>query len=264
LALAVYDLDRTPPPGISNGVVTFRRDILDDRLITGRIGKPGHTDLRATLSPQHGVIRISDLCYGGSDRDRVHVSIGGDGQTISNGCSSTPVFDPGALGDTLPSGALDGSSPTTVHVWLTGPHGRRISEPRAVLGFAVYRVGGATVSLAGQRVPVRQQSDGHEYVVTRRFESRPGGKKLTIHVPPSDVPRLVTYADSGYHGASAFTQLLVGGVEQAAFEDATTGGATVASGYVIQPGESPTLTLRVRTRAAGHIVLGLALSEQVH
>jgi len=266
LALAVYDLDHAPPPGVSNGVVTFRQNILGDQLVSGLIGKPGQADLRTTIRAVHGPIRVSDLCYGAGDQDYLHVAF--NGEDIGGAqCSSPPYFDPGVDGAsfTAAQSPLPARGPIHVHVWLTGKNGSAASATsHAVIGFGLYRLSRATFTLAGQRVPVRQEYDGHEYVVMRRSESRPGDRQLIIHVPSSDVPRLVTFADSGYGSSNALTELLVGPNVRSAFEDGTSGGATVASGYVIQPGESPTLTLRARTKAPGHVVLGLAVSDQVH
>lgn len=264
LALAVFDLDRTPPPGVSNGVVTFRQTILDDRLAAGLIGKPGQTDLRTTIDPVRGPIRISDLCYGAGTKDYVHVSL--NGQDLGGGgCSRQPYLDPGVDGGsfTAAQSPMPAHGPVHVHVWLAGKNGSSPSATsRAVIGFGLYRLGGARFQLAGQSIPVRQESDGHEYVRTESFESDPGGRRVTVAVTPSDVPRLVTTAHSG-HG-NGITELLVNGGVRGTFEDFAGGGGSWGSGYVIQPGESPTLTFRVARGAGPDTVLGIALSDQVH
>ena len=87
-------------------------------------------------------------------------------------------------------------------------------------------------------------------------------RSVTVTIPPSDVPRLVTTASSG-HAGSAVTQLRVNGTVGPAFED-DSGGGSLSSGYVIQPGEAPTLTFRLSRGAARGIRLGIALSAQVH
>ena len=266
LALAVYTLDDTPPPGVSNGVVTFRRTILDNRLVAGLIGKPGQTDLRTTIDPLRGPIRISDLCYGAGIQDYVHVSFNGK-DVGGSSCARQPVFDPGVDGAsfTAAQNPLPVRGPVHVHLWLTGKDGSAASaDAHVVIGFGLYEMGGVTFRLAGQSIPVRQESDGYEYVHTRSLQSRPGQRSVTVTVPPSDVPRLVTTADSGDEGGFALTELVVDDQEQSRFEDATGGGGGWSSGYVIQPGESPTLTFRMARGKAARTVLGIALSDQVH
>ncbi|HEU5043289.1 MAG TPA: hypothetical protein VFT75_04055 [Nocardioidaceae bacterium] len=266
LALAVYELDRTPPPGVSNGVVTFRKDILDDRLAAGLIGKPGQTDLRTTMAAVHGPIRYSDLCYGAGSQDYVHVSFGGR-EVGASSCARQPTFDPGVDGGsfTAAQSPLPAQGPVQVHVWLTGKKSSPATgTSQAVIGFALYRLGEDTFPLAGWEIPARQESDGHEYLHSQSFQSQPGQRALTVTIPPSDVPRLVTTADSGHTGDYALTELVVDDRGAGSFEDATGGGGSWSSGYVIQPGESPTLTFRLARGTPGRTVLGIALSDQVH
>lgn len=60
------------------------------------------------------------------------------------------------------------------------------------------------------------------------------------------------------------TELVVNASERGSFEDTSGGGGGWGSGYVIQPGESPTLTFRMARGKVGNTVLGIALSDQVH
>lgn len=197
----------------------------------------------------------------------MHVSFNGEDMS-GGGCSPSPELDPGVNGGsfTAAQNPLPAHGPIHIHVWLAGKNGSAPSATsHAVIGFGLYQVGGSTFALAGQTIPTRQESDGHEYVHTRSFQSRPGQRSVTVTVPPSDVPRLVTTADSGHGGGYGLTELVVGGTRRNSFEDASTsGGGGWSSGYVIQPGESPTLTFRMARGKSGNTVLGIALSDQVH
>ncbi len=262
LALAVYTLDHTPPPGISNGVATFRRTILDDHLVAGLIGSPGQTDLHTTVPARSGRVRISDLCYGAPSGDYVHVAFGG-GQILGSSCGRLPDYDPGVGGGSFSAAQnpLPAHGPVHVHVWLTGKNGGAPSATsNAVIGFGLYRVDGATFRVAGQRLPVLQESSGHEYVERRVAQSEPGQRRLVVPVAPSEVPRLVTVVLAGRTGRGGVT-LKVNGRSEDSFEN-DGNGASWGSGYVVQPGQAPRLAVTVTGRV-GDTRVGLVLSDQV-
>lgn len=116
IALAVYALDDTRPPGVSNGTVTYRRDVLDQHLLGARIGNPGQAELTLQVPrPAHGSLWFTDLCYGA--RAPYRVSVDGDGFMGSTCDADAPSYD--QTGGGRPD-RLRGTGPmVTVKIWTT-------------------------------------------------------------------------------------------------------------------------------------------------
>ena len=264
LALAFFDLSAKPPPGVSNGALTFRRTVLEDRLLGARIGAPGVTDLRMRVRvPASGALSFTSACYGSN----VMVTVTAMRASSTGRCSQAPTWDAGGSGSfsfRLPPGRV---VTVRTHTVRSFKDPAVVPAPRAVLAVGVYTDRGRTERVAGTDVPVALQQDGHEYVLRRTAQSEAGSRSLRLELPASSVPRAVTLVVSRSGARTSVTATAVrheaGGdvTEQGSGISVVSGGSLVER--VIQPGAPVTLTVR-SSRPSPRILLGLGVSDLVH
>ncbi len=269
LALAVYDLDDRPAPGVSNGTITYRRQVLDNRLLAAHIGKVGQNDVRFGFRMPSADVTWSDTCYGADGWYEVAV----DGHALfGSECHRRPEVDPGATGATFAGNPVAGVRPgDLVHAQLTfvdRHHTRRlVSDPHVVLALGIYTNEARTEQVAGVSLPVARESQGHQYVSGESFQTAPGTSVLRVDLEPSDKPRLLTWVASGVAGDS---QLVLSRITHGhtdvldQFESNTTMHDVQSSGFVVQPGQHPSIRVTVPLGFRPSTRIGLQVSDLVH
>jgi hypothetical protein len=242
-------------------------------LVKAVLGRPGEADLRFSLRVPAAGLAWSSSCYHSTRWFSVSV----DGRPLlGSQCRRQPDLDPGATAGTfdrspLPAGVRPGDS-VEVRVHLS-PDSRDTTsvarDPRAVLGLGVYAVAGPRHVVLGHELPDRTEADGHDWVASR-WESAPAGAgSLRVHLAAADRPRLVTWAAVGVAGRTHRIQLAVapvaGGAARTVDEAAgAVAGFSSGSGYVVQPGQSPDVVLRVPSGGGDGTRLALVLSDLLH
>ncbi|QNN54301.1 hypothetical protein [Nocardioides mesophilus] len=267
LAMAVYEMVEQPPPGVSNGQVTFRRQVLDQQLLGAAIEKPGVRELSFDIRvPEHGMSFVP-ACYGGATRwQMMYIRV--DGKRAGGvSCDSEPSYDPVGQGSRFetPIRGLRPGSTVTVTARLEDQRNEKpVGSSDAVIGLGVYAESARVRDLAGWRVPVASESAGHEYVAELTRVSGPGEREVTVRLDAVDYPRLVTLASTGTGSGRTVTSLLVDGREEAGQTMSVGDPTSLQTGYVVQPGTAPTLTYGIRGKQLGDVQLGLMVSRQVH
>lgn len=263
LALATYTLSPTPPPGVTNGEVTYRGHVLDDPLLGARIGARGRTDvvLRVTV-PADGKLWLSPLCYGSTHTYRVTV---GTRELVDGPCDQQPPFDPATAGAVrAPLGRPGQSIELGVHLDALPGRLGEVVDPGVVLGVAAYADRAATVDVAGKRVPERYERGGHEYAAGEWASTRPGGRDVTIWADSSDRPRAVTLVGTGLATSGSRLVLLADGEPVLWQEEDPSGSSQSGFDYVLQPGDTPKLVLRVARGLTPRTRVGVVFSDLVH
>lgn len=275
LGLATYELSDEPPAGYTKDGVTYRADVLGERLVGAAIGDPGETDIRFDITIPETGLRFSDLCYGVGIEYMVNVSVAGHSLGGSS-CTETKAFDPGSGGVTFPAGdgrprlrewGLQPGDSATMRVWLS-PARRELSHPvadnpAAVIGLGVYEDSAATVPAAGDEAPERYEFKGQEWQQVTVFDSDPGGGRLDIGHPATDRPTLVYTIVSGLADHSSHV-LLVDGESQGVYLHDVGGGGSTGKGEVVIPaGRASELSLRVRRGLTDRTRLAIVLYEPV-
>lgn len=266
LALAVYHLSSTPPPGVSNGAITFRRQLLDSRLLAARIGAAGQRSVAVDVTVPAGGLTVSDTCSG----RRAHYWVRVSGHFFGDGwCDRSPSFDPAASSastfDQNPFADWGIRVGQVAHLRI---YTKGAADPSTVLGLGVYANQARTHLVAGQRIPVASEHDGHELIATGWHESQAGSRVLRVRLAPSDQVRAITGVVTGAsRKASIWYVSLLGRQPDGGLErHQSYGGA--GSGYstddVVQPGESPTVVLRLDRGVTPRTRLGIVVSDQVH
>lgn len=187
-----------------------------------------------------------------------------DGDTFALSRCSNPVDeDPGAAGAT-PATVFKAGHVVRVRMWLTRVHGDendRIADPDAVLGAAVYAVGPAAATVAGWAVPGVDEYEGRNWVYDRSIESKAGDRLLTLRLEPSDVPRLVTLATSGFDGNAGYARISVDGNQSANNSRTSRGIDMEGFEQVLQPGEPHTVTVKGSGRIGPRATMGLVVAD---
>ncbi len=275
LGLATYELSDEPPAGYTKDGVTYRQDVLGERLVGAAIGDPGETDIRFDITIPETGLRFSDLCYGVGIEYMVNVSVAGHSLGGSS-CTETKVFDPGRGGVTFPAGdgrpqlrewGLQPGDSATMRVRMR-PAGRELSHPvaenpDAVIGLGVYEDSAATVPAAGDEAPERYEFKGQEWQQVTVFDSDPGGGWLDVSHTAINRPTLVYTKFTGL-GEHALLRLVVDGEIQV--EKQVDVGAPAAGGgteLVIPAGQASELSLRVRRGLTDRTRLAIVLYEPV-
>jgi len=243
LAVAVYSLADEPPPGVSNGPITLRDRVLDERLLGGVLGAPGEEQVDVRVEVPEDGARITVSCSGVEGLD-VTVALG-PADVGSMPCTRRPDRDAGAGGTAwhgaewyslLQDTGLEPGGTTTLRAWLVRPEGRAgdASEDDAVvLGAGLYGDLVPRARVAGVDVPVRVELDGHEWHLDGEEYVGPRGRARTTHTAgPGEPHRLYGVVVSGGQGPrSPLTwDVLVGSkvVE-------TVRGADGLAGYTLSP-----------------------------
>jgi hypothetical protein len=270
LALAVYDLDDHPARGMTDGTITYRRQVLDNRLIGAVIGNPGGNDVWMKFRLPSTDLRWSDTCYGANGW--YEVTVNGQG-LFGASCTRRPELDPGAYGGTFGGGnpfdGLKAGDLVRVRLRFVDRHhtDRLVSDPHVVLGMGVYTHRERTHRVAGVDLPVARESGGHEYLESESFETTSATRVLRVDFEPSDKPRLLTWVASGVAGDSRLRlSRVVGGRTEALddFASSTTSHVMQASGFVLQPGQHPSIRVSVPLGFRPSTRIGLQVSDLVH
>jgi hypothetical protein len=270
LALAVYDLDERPADGVSDGTITYRRQVLDTRLVAAHIGKPGQNDVRLTFRMPSTDVTWADTCYGADGAYEISVS----GHALfGTDCQRQPAVDPGATGATFSGTPLTGVRPgDLVHARITfvdqAHTGYLVRDPHVVLALGIYENRVGTERVAGVPLPVSRESQGHAYLSGESFETTPGARVLRVDFDPSDKPRLLTWVASGVaadNNQLVLSQVVSGRTEALDRLDSnSTSDRVQSSGFVIQPGQHPSIRVTVPVGSRPSTRIGLQVSELVH
>ena len=128
----------------------------------------------------------------------------------------------------------------------------------AVLGIGVYHDAPAVVNVAGWGIPALVEGPDGLYRYTSSTQSRPGARRLVLHLPVSPQRRLVRYATAHARG---FVTLSVDGSITGQDQNSA-GGSALGGGALLSPGRPHTVTLRLRDSASPRTVLGLIVSTK--
>lgn len=267
LGLAVYEQSDDLPPGISNGVTTFRESIAENVLLGGAIGEPGQSRLSFDVTAPSTRLRFSDFCYGGSADVVAEVYL--NGQLVSSAdCADGPYPDPGTTGSSYESDAalatygIEPGSTVKVEMVLASPDGdgARVEAPDAVLGAAVYELGPAAATAAGWEVPATVEYEGRLWAFSKLYESRRGDKELRVDVPASALPQVVTLA-TGAMGSSTGS-VFVDGVHISGWSS-NAGGGGYGHEAVLQPHQAHTVRVRVVKGGSERMQIAVIVHRQV-
>lgn len=273
LAVAVYDLSRTPPPGVSNGTVTFRSLAQGESLVGGVIGTRGQTDVTLSVQvPAAGLLSFAGTCYGTAKWYSLQV----DGREALGGdCARAPDLDPGAglaplADDLLPAGVRAGDTvQLRLHLSPDSDHAGEVArDPSAVLGIGVYTRLAPVHPVAGQDVRDLVETRGHDWRAHEWLASDPGAKSLTVPMTASVRPRLLRWYASGL-AVDTTSRLALrvassGAAEGQVLDQENRSGSLLmtGSGYVVQPGQTPRVTLEVPEGSTPATRLALVISDQ--
>jgi len=263
LAVAVYTLSETPPPGVGDGRSVFRETVLGERLAAAVLGDPGEAAAEVEVTVPEGALRVAVTCYG-TDAHEVRVALG-DRDVASGACSEQPQRDPGALPvgqagtapvlrpEEVPGGPRPGES-TVLGVRLVGPDGSPAEHDEAVVGAALYTDLVPRVPVVGVGLPERVEIGGH----TWRYAGVPlqqprGWPSMLLAAGPGDPARLYAAVVGGgaAPGAELTWDVLVGAkVVETVTDQSARGGVTFSPYLVVPEGDHRMLEVVV-TRGAG-------------
>lgn len=254
LGIAVFTASAEPPPGVSNGDVTFRDEILGERLLGGAIGEPGQNEVTFEVDAGETPLRFSHLCYGAGLVYDVNVSL--DGRFVfGSGCNERAPFDPGEGGTTFTDGVsalrdqgIEPGDTVTVRVWLSEAHqkGRPAQDPAVVIGGAVYedRSTESSSAVGPIDVPQRLQHGGRLWELVNLYQSDPGGDRAVMQVDDATEPLLVA-TGHGDVAAGYRVRLVVDGETLGTTTSNVRGLGTFGADRVLLPGRSHTVAQRV-------------------
>lgn len=273
LAVAVYDIIAPMRAGQGNGTIVYRDRVLGDSLVRSVIGDPGQTDLRFRMKVTSLDLAWADTCYGSSRWYSLTVA---GRPVLGTDCSPRPELDAGAHpatfdGSVFPAGVRVGDTVTVrLHLSPDSGHTRSLAQdPDAVLALGLYTHRAATHRVAGVPMPDAVEDSGHQWLAHEWLQSDPGRASLRAELSPSDRPRLVRWVAAGTSSSGDVVLLRVSPdgsdrgtiVEQ---NESAVGGISYGSSYVVQPGQSPVVTLEVTGGSTSGTRLGLVVSDLVH
>jgi len=273
VALAVFALSDERPAGVTKGGVTYREQILDDRLLAAVIGDRGQAVVSTEVTMPEGELRVSQMCQGSEvalgTGYLVAVSAGGR-DMWSSSCDSRPTHDQGADGTSLTAELRHRGFGPGDTVLLEARLVRADDEDTpvegtdAVLGLGAYEEGGETFRAAGWDMPERLEHEGHEWRRSFVGESDPGQGLRNVTVTASDKPLLVVTATNGL-ADGARVGLVVDGQEHGSMRyHSGPGAGSWRASEVLGPGRGHQVTLRVGRGLTEKTQVAVVLYELVH
>jgi len=258
--------------GYTKDGVTYRPEVLGERLVGAAIGDPGETEVSFEMTVPKPGIRVSPLCHGVGDHT-VEVSVDGHALTGS-GCHQDPDPDPGKDGNTWPDGdPLDrwGIRPGdrgTVTAALTGERkGGPAAGMGAVIGVGIYEDTRPRTELAGVEVPELIEWEGRVWELAWKYESDPGSPSMRMGRDPGDSngPTLTVAAVGGLRGPAKYTVLRDGEPESGGevIGDGAAGPFWETLGVLDADDEGFDLRLRVDEGRTDRSRLGFATYDPV-
>ncbi len=216
-----------PPEGVmtsegyTKGGVSYRDDVLGEKLLGAAIGEPGEPAVSFELTVPRVGLRVSPVCYGVGTDHMVRVLV--DGHELSgSACHDDPDRDPGKDGHTWPGGSpldrmgIEPGDVVTVQARLTPStsdlDASAAQGENAVVGVGIYEDTRPRTQLAGVEVPELVEWDGQVWQITARYEGDPGRRSLWIGRDAGDPngPELAIAAVSGLRAPAKYTTLLDG------------------------------------------------------
>lgn len=234
IALTVVpNLQRDPAPapagpdpvaGYTRDGVTFRDDVLGERLLGAVLGDPGEAQVKTEVVVGEEGLRFSPTCYGVGIDYAVEYSWAGRRMGVV-GCQTEKDRDPGAGGltfDAAPEVMLEewGLEPgdTTAFVLrlVAGEDGdgATVRHPDAVIGGGVYTDTRPRRMVVGAEVPELIEHEGRVWELTTTYESAPRARRVEILSDQAGAPvdQLMAVAMSGLRGRASYEVLLDGEV----------------------------------------------------
>jgi hypothetical protein len=235
-----------------------------DRLLGAKFGAAGDASVSFDVTVPDTRVSFSIACSGVRPGAMADLEVNGR-PVAGSGCDRIAELDAG--GNRIGQGN-EGWDPSlgirpgaTVHVTLRlGPHGKAPGPlDDLVLGAAVYHDAPPVARVAGWDIPeLVEGPDGHLYRYTDDVESRPGQRRLVLHLPASPHRRFVQYASAHARGMLSFR---VSGQTPDGTEQRDTGGG-FGGGHELRPGRPYTVSLTLRRGGGPRTVLGLVVSTQ--
>lgn len=248
---AVYGEPLDEAGGYTKDGVTFRPEVLGERLLGAAIGDRGEPAVSFDVVVPDSGLRFSPLCYGVGPEYLVRTEI--DGQGVSGtSCHEPKVLDPGAHGSTfdrplaiLREWGLEPGDTATVTVRLEAAYGDEgpVQRDAAVIGAGVYEDSRPTHRVGGVELPDQVEHDGRTWELASTYESGEGARAVRIGHDPTDEPELLVGAVSGLRAPGAYSFAL-DGVEQTSTEMGA-GGPTWEILHVFESGEGGLADLKV-------------------
>jgi hypothetical protein len=204
--------------GYTKDGITYRADVLGEKLLGAAIGDPGDLEVSFELTVPHQGLRVSPLCHGPGPGHVVEVSVDGHALTGSS-CHRDPDPDPGKDGNTWPDGnPLDrwnirpGDRVTVTAALKAERKGGPVEGEGAVVGVGIYEDTRPRDLLARVEVPALIEWEGRTWELGSKYEADPGSPSLWIGRDPGDAngPSLTIAAVHGLRGPAKYTTLLDG------------------------------------------------------
>lgn len=263
--------DQAPAPagpdrvaGYSKDGVTFRDEVLGERLLGAVIGDPGESQVKTEVVVGEEGLRFSPTCYGVGPDHSVTYSLGGS-PVGAVSCQQVPDPDPGADGVTL-----DATPERMRRDWNLEPgdtasfvlrlvasedsDGPTVHVPEAVIGGGVYEDTRPTRVVAGVEVPELLEHDGRVWELAGTYESDPGSRRNHIwsdEVDGAAEDQLTVVAASGLRGRAAFDVLVDGEVVESSERHLEEGSPTWQVVQVVDRGTVYDLETRVTEGLTG-------------
>lgn len=245
VALAVYALD--------DEGLTFREQVGDATALGSVVGNPGEAEVSLETPPAGELLQVSYVCARG-EGGYTHLSLNGEEMVFGPGCADS-TFDPGGQGGFTFD--ADPEVPVELRLWVTdGRGGDLLVDEDVQLAVGLYAVDGDAEVIAGNRVPLLREHDGHLWKLSGASETSPGLTEISAPTP-NGVPTLVALSWSRT-GNAAVQPLLDGRPVEALFASGS-GGTTIGEGLL-------TSGVEVGARIEGDAPdarLGLALYRRV-
>jgi catechol 2,3-dioxygenase-like lactoylglutathione lyase family enzyme len=210
--------------GLTKHGVTFRAEVLGERLLGAAVGDPGQSTVSFDFVVGEEGLRFSPLCYVPGPHLMVTYSVAGR-PAGAVGCDKNLDPDPGAGGVTYeapPEKVLRGwglapgdtATMTLRLVSAEDSQGATVEDPQAVIGGGVYTDDRQTRVVAGAEVPDRVEHDGRVWGLESTYESVRGYQDVHILTGARGVQAdtLVGIAFSGLDSPSAWDIRLDGEV----------------------------------------------------
>jgi hypothetical protein len=269
VALAVVPgLSLAPDPGPADGPtswaagytkdgVTFRAEVLGERLLGAAIGDPGQGTVSFEFEVGEAGLRFSPTCHGSGRELMVAYAVNGK-PTGAVGCHTKADPDPGAGGSTFEAppekvllgwGLSPGDTATLTLRLVSGEDvdGATVERPDVVIGAGVYEDTRGTRIVAGAEVPDRVEHGGRVWTLTSLHESDPGSEDIRILTDRKGAQEevLVGIALSGLDTPSAWDISLDGGVVESGSRGRGVDGPTWMPWRSFERGEVYDLRLAV-------------------